>query len=83
MTSIFEYNKEEEEKKLRRAEYELGVEDGVKIGIGQGMERGREETKKETAISLAGMGMPVKDIAQVVKESIECVQEWVMQQRTI
>ena len=75
MTSIFEYNKEEEEKKLRRAEYELGVEDG--------MERGREETKKETAISLAGMGMPVKDIAQVVKESIECVQEWVMQQRII
>ena len=87
MTSIFEYNKEEEEKKLRRAEYELGVEDGVKIGIGQGimqgMERGREETKKDTAITLAGMGMSVKDIAQVVKESIECVQEWVVQQRTI
>ena len=79
MTSIFEYNKEEEEKKLRRAEYELGVEDGTR----QGFERGREETKKETAISLAGMGMPVKDIAQVVKESIECVQEWVVQQRTI
>ena len=75
MTSIFEYNKEEEEKKLRRAEYELGVEDG--------MERGREEIKKQISISLAGMGMLVKDIAQVVKESIECVQEWVMQQRTI
>ena len=29
MTSIFEYNKEEEEKKLRKAEYELGVEDGI------------------------------------------------------
>ena len=25
MTSIFEYNKEEEEKKLRKAEYEQGV----------------------------------------------------------
>ena len=42
MTSIFEYNKEEEEKKLRRAEYELGVEDGAH----QGFECGREETKK-------------------------------------
>ena len=30
MTSIFEYNKEEEEKKLRKAEYELGVEDSIK-----------------------------------------------------
>ena len=36
MTSIFEYNKEEEEKKLRKAEYELGVEDGAS----QGFERG-------------------------------------------
>ena len=32
MTSIFEYNKEEEEKKLRRAEYDLGVEDGMERG---------------------------------------------------
>ena len=31
--SIFEYNKEEEEKKLRKAEYEAGVEAGEKSGI--------------------------------------------------
>lgn len=28
LTSLFEYNKEEEEKKLRKAEYELGEEEG-------------------------------------------------------
>lgn len=71
MTSIFEYNKEEEEKKLRQAEYELGVEDG------------RKESKRDIAVTLAGMGMPVEDIAQVVKESTECIQEWVMQHNAI
>ena len=29
--SIFEYDKEEEEKKLRKAEYEAGVEAGEKV----------------------------------------------------
>lgn len=31
--SIFEYDKEEEERKLRKAEYEAGKEDGVKTTI--------------------------------------------------
>ena len=31
-TSIFEYDKEEEEKKLRKAEYEAGREAGIKLG---------------------------------------------------
>ena len=46
--SIFEYNKEEEEQKLRKAEYEAGIEAGVAEG----------ELKKarETALSLAEMG---------------------------
>jgi len=30
--SIFEYNKEEEEQKLRKAEYDAGVEAGVAEG---------------------------------------------------
>ena len=30
--SIFEYDKEEEEKKLRKAEYEYGREEGIKEG---------------------------------------------------
>ena len=35
--SIFEYDKEEEEKKLRKAEYEAGVEAGEKSGIKKGV----------------------------------------------
>ena len=31
--SIFEYDKEEEERKLRKAEYEAGVADGFNVGI--------------------------------------------------
>ncbi len=33
MVSIFEYDKEEEEKKLRKAEYEYGKQEGIKEGI--------------------------------------------------
>ena len=38
MTSIFEYNKEEEDRKL----YEAGVEQGIEKGIEQGIEQGVE-----------------------------------------
>ena len=46
MMSIFEYNQEEEERKLRVAErqagYASGVEHGIKQGIEQGMAQGME-----------------------------------------
>ena len=66
--SIFEYNKEEEEQKLRKAEYEAGIEAGVAEG----------ELKKarETALSLAEMGLPVDKIAEAVKISRDKVEEW-------
>lgn len=38
--SIFEYDKEEEEKKLRKAEYEYGYEEGKEAGIKVGMKDG-------------------------------------------
>ena len=41
--SIFEYDKEEEERKLREAEYEAGREDGKKEGEAAGRESGRQE----------------------------------------
>ena len=40
MTSIFEYNKEEEERKLRTAERQAGYDEGYD----EGMERGMAET---------------------------------------
>lgn len=41
--SIFEYDKEKEEKKLRKAEYEHGHEDGLQQGLERGLERGLEQ----------------------------------------
>ena len=47
MMSIFEYNQEEEERKLRAAErqagYASGVEHGIRQGIEQGMAQGMEQ----------------------------------------
>ena len=40
--SIFEYDKELEEKKLRKAEYEAGFSDGEKSGHETGFSEGRE-----------------------------------------
>ena len=67
--SIFEYNKEEEEQKLRKAEYEAGVAEG--------------ELKKarETALSLAEMGLPVDKIAEAVKISRDKVEEWMKEMK--
>ena len=62
--SIFEYNEEEEKRKLRKAEYEAGMAEGVM------------KTKKETVISLAEMGLSVQQIAQGVKVEEKTVREW-------
>lgn len=62
--SIFEYNEEEEKRKLRKAEYEAGMAEGVM------------KTKKETAISFAEMGLSVQQIAQGVKAEEKIVREW-------
>ena len=40
--SIYEYDKEFEEKKLRKAEYEAGRQDGIEIGRKDGIEIGRQ-----------------------------------------
>ena len=58
--SIFEYNEEEEKRKLRKAEYEAGV----------------ISTKKEVAISFAEMGLSVQQIAQGVKVEEKTVRKW-------
>ena len=51
MTSIFEYNKEEEERKLRTAErqagYDEGYDSGFDTGYGNGYDRGIEHTLVE------------------------------------
>ena len=49
--SIFEYNEEEEMKKIRASEYKNGKEDGIAQGIEQGIVQGMVETCKELGVS--------------------------------
>lgn len=69
--SIFEYNEEEEKRKLRKAEYEAGMAEGVM------------KTKKETAISLAEMGLSVQQIAQGVKVEEKTVYKWLNEKKNM
>ena len=66
--SIFEYDQEEEEKKLRKAEYEAGKEEGIKEGIKEGIESGIRNMLKMEKYS-------VEEIAEVFKISIEEVEQ--------
>ena len=66
--SIFEYDKEEEERKLRKAEYEAGVADGFNDGI--------NTAKKDAAITLTELHMPIEQIALALKVDVEAVKEW-------
>ena len=61
--SIFEYDKEEEEKKLRRAEYEAGY--------GNGVEDGEERKAKEIIQLMLNAGEPVEKIARYTGYTIE------------
>ena len=45
--SIFEYDKEEEERKLRKAEFEAGEQSGIQKGIQEGIQEGKELKTKE------------------------------------
>ena len=63
--SIFEYDKEKEEKMLRKAEYEAGYNSG------------KIEGKMENAISFYRLGLPISRIAEGLKIPTETVLEWI------
>ena len=66
--SIFEYDKEEEEKKLRKAEFEFGREEGRK--------EGRKEGTKEVLKYMMDTGKySLEEIAEIFHISIEEVEE--------
>ena len=67
--SIFEYDKEEEERKLRKAEYEAGVADGFT--------NGSNTAKKDVAIALAARNMNSSEIAEILHVSIESIDTWI------
>ena len=65
--SIFEYDKEEEEKKLRKAEYEAGIQ--------VGRQEGRQETKKEIALQMLKAGVPGEEIVRFTGYTVEQLQK--------
>ena len=71
--SIFEYDKEEEEKKLRKAEFEAGVEEGI--------EKGKLKAKKEAAIEIAKTGMSEIQIASILKIEEEIILQWLAEEK--
>ena len=75
--SIFEYDKEEEERKLRKAEYEAGVADGLKDGMKAGIAEGKTLAKKEGTIALSKLGLPVEQIASALQIDIEIAKQWI------
>ena len=67
--SIFEYDKEEEERKLRKAEFEAGEQSGI--------EKGRQQERQEIVQTLVENGMSVLEIANMLKVSEKDVLEMV------
>ena len=76
--SIFEYNKDEEEKKLRKAEFEAGREAGIEEGRIAGIEEGREEGRIELLKQLIqrklSKGKSIDEIAEELEESVTVIQ---------
>lgn len=73
--SIFEYDKVEEEKKLRKTEFDAGVEQGLK----QGIKQGQKQASTDTALRLLNTGkfdateiaelcnLPLEDVTALMK----------------
>ena len=80
--SIFEYNKDEEEKKLRKAEFETGreagIEEGRMAGIKEGrmagIEEGRSELLKQLIQRKLSKGKSIDEIAEELEESVTVIQ---------
>ena len=57
--------------------------EGIEIGIERGLEKGKMEMKQETVLSMFNLGMPVEQIAAVVKESVGMVQKWISESKAV
>ncbi len=53
-----------------------GWKEGRQDGWREGCQDGEMKAKKETALALAGMGLPVGQIAEAVKVSVGLVKQW-------
>ena len=72
--SIFEYNKDEEEKKLRKAEFEAGREAGI--------EEGRMELLKQLIQRKLSKGKSIDEKAEELEESVTVIQNLIVDGET-
>ena len=56
--------------------YQMGMMDGRTEGRNEGIAEGERMAKKEMVFSLAEIELPVEKIAELVKVSVQQVQEW-------
>lgn len=68
--SIFEYDKKEEEKKLRKAEFEAGVTEGIQKGLKEGSKKTLESNIREMLLD----AVPIHKIKQYTKATDEEIQ---------
>ncbi len=96
MVSILEYDKEWEEKKLRKAEYEagrsegieigksegieIGKTEGIEIGKSKGIETGRDKAMAEFVCNMIKYGFSIEKIAEVTGKNAEQIQTILNQQ---
>ena len=76
MVSILEYDKEWEEKKLRKAEYEAGKSDGIEIGESEGIKIGREETLAEMIYNMKQHGYSIEKMADITGKSVRQIEQY-------
>ena len=73
--SIYEYDKEFEEKKLRKAEYEAGRQDGIEIGRQDGIKAGEKNILKRLIKKRLSKGMTPEEIADDLDEDVMVIQK--------
>ena len=85
MVSILEYDKEWEEKKLRKAEYEAGKEDGksegIEIGKSEGIEIGRDKTMTEIICNMIKSGFPIEQIIEATGKPVSEIEQYLQSNR--
>ena len=78
--SIFEYDKELEEKKLRRAEFRAGMEAGIEQGIEQGIAKGQHDLLTQKIKAKLAKGKSLELIADELEEDISVIEKLLNQE---
>ena len=73
MVSILEYDKEWEEKKLRKAEYEAGKSDGIEIG--------RDKAIAEIICNMIKSGFTIEKIIEVTGKPVSEIEQYLQSKR--